>query len=142
MENRVSTLVSRFKQIGEEHIRGLPIYHRPLQVEAVDFQPWAQGWIGVLITPWFMNVMLLPRDKDQWQRLAVGQKNTQNLPSGDQEFVVGDDTEVGCYLFRSLASPMLRFKSQNDARQEAHAAIQRLMAPNAGAEQAAASIRK
>jgi hypothetical protein len=33
MEKRVSKLVSRFKQIGDEHIRGLPIYHRPLQVE-------------------------------------------------------------------------------------------------------------
>ena len=138
MEQCVSKLVSRFKQIGDEHIRDLPIYHRPLQVEAVDFQPWAQGWIGVLITPWFMNVMLLPRDKDQWQSLAMGHKQTQNLPSGEQEFVVGGDTELGSYLFRSLASPMRHFKSQQDARQAAHAALQRLMAPPADVDTTAA----
>jgi [NiFe] hydrogenase assembly HybE family chaperone len=132
MEKYASKLVSRFKQIGDEHIRDLPIYHRPLQVEAVDFQPWAQGWIGVLITPWFMNVMLLPRDKNQWQLLALGQKHMQKLPAGEQEFVVGGDAELGPYLFRSLASPMLGFPSQKDARQAAHAALQRLMAPPAG----------
>lgn len=138
MEQCVSKLVSRFKQIGDDHIRELPIYHRPLQVEAVDFQPWAQGWIGVLITPWFMNVMLLPRDKDQWQSLAMGQKHMQKLPAGDQEFVVGGDTELGSYLFRSLASPMRHFKSQQDARQAAHVALQRLMAPPADVNTTAA----
>jgi len=142
MEKRVSKLVSRFKQIGDEHISGLPIYHRPLQVEAVDFQIWAQGWIGVLITPWFMNVMLLPRDKDQWQSLAVGQKHMQKFPSGEQEFVVGGDEELGSYLFRSLASPMLGFPSQKDARQTAHAALQRLMTPPADEKATASCIRR
>jgi [NiFe] hydrogenase assembly HybE family chaperone len=141
MEKCVSKLVSRFKQIGDEHIRDLPIYHRTLQVEAVDFQLWAQGWIGVLITPWFMNVMLLPRDKDQWQSLALGQKHMQKLPSGEQEFVVGGDAELGAYLFRSLASPMLGFPSQKGARQAAHSALQRLMAPPADAGTTAACIR-
>lgn len=141
MEKCVSKLVSRFKQIGDEHVRDLPIYHRPLQVEAVDFQPWARGWIGVLITPWFMNVMLLPRDRDRWQSLTVGQKHRQRLPSGEQEFVVGGDAELGPYLFRSLASPMVHFPSQEDARQAAHAALQGLMAPPADVETAAACIR-
>lgn len=141
MEKRVSKLVSRFKQIGDEHIRGLPIYHRPLQVEAVDFQIWAQGWIGVLITPWFMNVMLLPRDKEQRQSLVLGQKHMQKFPSGEQEFVVGGDAELGSYLFRSLASPMMHFPSQKDARQAARAALQRLMAPPADVETTAACIR-
>jgi hypothetical protein len=56
----------------------------------------------------------------------------QKLPAGEQEFVVGGDVELGSYLFRSLASPMLGFPSQKDARQAAHAALQRLMAPPAG----------
>jgi len=140
MEKRISQLVSRFKQIGDE-LRDLPIYHRSLKVEAVDFQQWAQGWMGVLITPWFMNVMLLPRDKDQWQLLAMGQKHMQSFPSGEQEFVVGGDVELGSYLFRSLASPMLGFPSQQDARHTAHAAIQRLMTPPAGVEKTAACVR-
>lgn len=141
MENRISTLVKRFTEIGDEHIRDLPIYHRPLQVEAVGFQPWAPGWIGVLITPWFMNIMLLPDDKARWQSLALGQKQMQKFPSGEQEFVVGGDAQLGSYLFRSLASPMLGFASQQDARQAAQSALQRLMAPQAGMEQNAASIR-
>jgi [NiFe] hydrogenase assembly HybE family chaperone len=142
MENHISNLVKRFTQIGDEHIRNLPIYHRPLQVEAADFQPWAPGWIGVLITPWFMNVMLLPRDKNQWQSLALGQKHVQKLPAGEQEFVVGGDVELGSYLFRSLASPMLGFSSQNDARQVAHDALRRLMVPHADVEQTAACVRR
>ena len=142
MEKCLSKRVSPFKQLGDEHILALPIYHRPLQVEAVDFQLWAQGWIGVLITPWFMNVMLLPRDKDQWQSLAMGQKHMQKLPSGEQEFVVGGDAELGSYLFRSLASPMVLFPSKRGARQAPHAALQRLMAPPADVETTAACIRR
>jgi [NiFe] hydrogenase assembly HybE family chaperone len=80
-----------------------------------------------------MNVMLLPRDEDQGKSLAVGQKHA-NTSAGEQEFVVGDDVELGSYLFRSLASPMLGFPSQKDARQTAHAALQRLMAPLADAK--------
>jgi hypothetical protein len=66
----------------------------------------------------------------------------QKLPSGEQEFVVGGDAEVGSYLFRSLASPMVHFPSQKDARQAAHAALQRLMAPPADVETTASNIRR
>ena len=32
-----------------------------LAVEAVGFRPWGEHWLGILITPWFMNLVLMPR---------------------------------------------------------------------------------
>lgn len=141
MQQRLSELVNRFVHIGETRMRDLPIYHRRLQVEAVNFQPWAQGWLGVLITPWFMNVIVLPRDKDRWRSLAPGYRLVQKFPSGEQAFVVGEDEELGSYLFRSLASPMRHFSSQDAARSAARGALQRLMAPTADMETAASHVR-
>ena len=38
MEKCVSELISRFKRIGDEHIRDLPLDSHPLQVEVMDFR--------------------------------------------------------------------------------------------------------
>jgi len=136
---RVSALVARFTHIGEERMRDLPIYHHALHVEAVGFQPWEDGSIGVLITPWFMNVMLLAGNKNRWRSLGVGEKVVQKLPSGEHEFVVGEDEALGVYLFRSLASPMFRFKTQAQARNAAVVALQRLMTAAAAGEESETS---
>ena len=54
------TMARRFERIGAEQMRDLPIYNHAIDVEAIGFHPWGPGFIGVLITPWFMNLMLLP----------------------------------------------------------------------------------
>jgi len=127
MNTLIFEYVARFNTISAERMADLPVFNHALQVEAVDFQPWGPGWIGVLITPWFMNVILLPNDPEAWQTLVLGQKVTRKLPFGEQEFMVGEEEELGKYQFRSLHSPMFRFKSQESARKTATAALGRLM---------------
>ena len=41
-----------------------------VEVEAVGFAPWDAHWLGVMVTPWFMNLMLLPRDAARGRRCA------------------------------------------------------------------------
>ena len=43
-------------------MEGLDFVNPALSVEAVAFAPWQGHWLGVLITPWFMNLILAPRD--------------------------------------------------------------------------------
>ena len=40
---------------------GVPMLNPALRVQAVGFRHWQSHWLGVLVTPWFMNLMLLPR---------------------------------------------------------------------------------
>ena len=59
LTGRVKALVASFERIGRESMRGLPFYNESLSVEAIGFDRFGDGWLGVLITPWFMNLMLV-----------------------------------------------------------------------------------
>ena len=129
MNDIIDNLVKRFQQIGAERILGLPIYNDALTVEAVNFQACEGGLIGVLVTPWFMNIMLLPEDSSPWQTQELGEKVKYQLESGEQEFVIGEDEEVGRYLFRTVTSPTHCYKKQIAAINNGKKALKALLAP-------------
>ena len=126
---RIAELVARFREIGEMQMRDLPLYNPALEVEAVGFEEHSDGWIGVLITPWFMNVLRLPRDKQGIFFDDMGKSVRCALPSGEHGFLTGGDEVVGGYTFISLHSPMERFKVQGQARAEARLRLAKLMEP-------------
>ena len=127
-EDRILQLVDRFTHIGETAMRELPIYNHALQVEAIGFKPTAAGWLGVLITPWFINVMLLPEHKQE-ATMPLGEKVTHKLISGEHDFSVGEDDELGRYDFLTLASPTLKYKSHQAACDVAYKALAKLLTP-------------
>lgn len=83
-------------------MRGVPVLNSALRVEAVGFTPWLGNCLGVLITPWFMNLMLLPDQGGEWEELAVGVRVTQVFPSGAYGFIVCSEEGIGRYLMCSL----------------------------------------
>lgn len=127
-ENRILHLVERFTHIGETAMHDLPIYNHALEVDAIGFESTEAGWLGVLITPWFINVILLPHQK-QDAVLPLGERVTHELASGEHMFTVGEDDELGRYDFITLASPTLRFKSHQAARDAAQKALSKLLSP-------------
>ena len=60
MRIQVADLVAHYEAIYAERMRDLPIVNPRLAVEAVGFEQWEDQDLGVLITPWFMNLVLLP----------------------------------------------------------------------------------
>ncbi|WP_059287489.1 [NiFe]-hydrogenase assembly chaperone HybE [Aquitalea magnusonii] len=70
-------LEALFRDIAASRMQGIPILNPALQVEAIGFQQWGgpQGrlWAGVLLTPWFMNLLLLPIDTDSSNRFLIKQ---------------------------------------------------------------------
>lgn len=127
-EERITRLVQRFTHIGKTAMRDLPIYNHNLEVEALSFQLTDDGWLGVLITPWFINVILLPEQKSV-ATVPLGDKVNHELASGEHVFSVGEDDELGRYDFITLASPTLNFKSQQAAREAAEKALAKLLTP-------------
>ena len=127
-EDRITKLVHRFTHIGETGMRDLPIYNHNLEVEAVGFELTENGWFGVLITPWFINAILLPEQKSAASG-PLGEKLTHELASGEHVFNVGEDDEVGGYDFITLASPTLKYKSQQVAHDAAKKALTKLLTP-------------
>lgn len=126
---RVVEMVERFQRIGELNMRGLPVYNEDLQVEAIGFRPYGQNYLGVLITPWFMNVILLPQDKATMDYTLVASPTDETLPAGTWQFMFGGDDVMGLYKSLSLHSPMFAFNTQDHARIEAKRRLNSLMTP-------------
>jgi len=127
-EERIRQLVQRFTQIANTAMRDLPIYNHALHVDAIGFEATAEGWLGVLITPWFINVVLLPMQRVE-ATVPLGSKVIHILVAGEHEFTVGEDDELGRYDFLTLASPTLKYKSHQAARVVAQKALVKLLTP-------------
>lgn len=103
-----------FTTIGATRMAGLPIVNPALRVEVVNFIPWEAGWLGVLVTPWCMNLLWMPGQ----QTTPLGQPGTKvnwRFPTTTCEFVVCQEAALGTYLSCSLFSPMAAFANQEDA---------------------------
>jgi len=130
MMKRVEALVTRFCEIGNTQMADLPIYNGRLTVEAVGFRPLGDdAWIGVLITPWFMNAIVLPREKQDLDDAELGRAAVVELPAGQTKFRTGGDEEIGAFRSLSLHSPMSAFAFQEAAHVEADKALVALLAP-------------
>jgi [NiFe] hydrogenase assembly HybE family chaperone len=152
LEARVQALLALYQDIAATRMHGLPLLNPVLQVQAVGFElvqpppsspagtrdttsvgPGAAGAdvqaaIGILITPWFMNLVWLPL-----QRLdaaaQVGHKTTRHVGRECFEFITADENGLGSYAACSLFSPMFEFASQQAALATAQAVLAHLRQP-------------
>ncbi|MDD5215997.1 MAG: [NiFe]-hydrogenase assembly chaperone HybE, partial [Methylococcales bacterium] len=122
MNDITQILESCFKQIQTQRMADVPILNPKLRVQAVDFRLYQGAWLGILITPWFMNLLYWRDDE-----LAAGAKVKHRFPAGEFEFVVGYENDLGFYQTCSLYSPMFDFEEQEVAVQTAQAALNALL---------------
>jgi [NiFe] hydrogenase assembly HybE family chaperone len=123
-----ATLEAIYRHIGECSMHDLPIYNHGLAVEAVGFAAHDGAISGILITPWFMNLMLLPSDEALATR-ALGSSFSQTFPIGLLDFTVGEIAGLGRIASCSLYSPMFEFADMAAARANAEAAIAEIRHP-------------
>ena len=102
-------------------LKGMPIYNPTIAVEAVGFRNDAGRHVGVMLTPWFMNVVAIPSPEDQaiWIRDATVRLA---FPSGAYDFTVTDLPGFGMIGYCSLFSTMTEFTDHEAAQLAAQAA--------------------
>jgi [NiFe] hydrogenase assembly HybE family chaperone len=130
-----ATLEAIYRRIGEHSMRDLPIYNDALAVEAIGFAADDGAISGILITPWFMNLMLLPSDGSLATR-ALGSSFSHDFPVGALDFTVGAIEGLGRIASCSLFSPMFEFSDMAMARANAEAAIAEIRDPEPEAPKA------
>ena len=67
-------LEAAFRAVYADRMQGLAFVNAAVGVEAVGFAPWKHYWLGVMLTPWSMNLLLAPRDTSAWRPLAPRRK--------------------------------------------------------------------
>ena len=108
---------------------GVPILNPALEVRAVGFHRSAAGCLGVLITPWFISLVLLPCEGDDWQERPIGSAHTYTFPSGSYQFLMAEEKDIGRFQSCSLLSPVLELRDQASALEVAFAALGALVDP-------------
>lgn len=125
------SLEAAFNAVLTQRLQDSPIVNRRLTVQAVGFRIYLAHWTGVLITPWFMSLMLLPVVKNAWDGKQPGEKLNVRFPPGTFEFTIGREHNLDLYAACSLFSPMFQFERQDAAIISAEAALQELFADSA-----------
>ena len=98
-----------------ERMQGLGFVNPALRVQAVAFEAWEGHWLGVMVTPWSINVLLLPRERAAWRPIRQGEKQRYSFPAGEYEFIDAVDPVIGDYRMCSLFSPALDFQDHETA---------------------------
>lgn len=131
MDSAIARLEADFREIYNGKMRDVPLCNHSLHVQAVGFTDWQGHYLGVLIAPWFMNLVLLAGPDDAWSALHSGEKEMIGFPSGNYEFIHNTRDMVGGYKACSLFSPMSDFNSQVQAVDVARAVMAALFDPEA-----------
>jgi len=121
-----TALVERFRDIHEQRMQDLPFINAQICVEAIGFRPFEGFEIGVLITPWFMNLVLLPNDISA--DIEQGHKVKVRFPSGEIEFTTARDDALGLYFSAVLFSSVKNIPDQATAVDLANEVMKELFA--------------
>jgi [NiFe] hydrogenase assembly HybE family chaperone len=125
-ESLSRNLEAVFRGIERERMRDVPILNPALSVACVGMRAAADGWICILVTPWFINLIALPGDESaaqSWSRTVPGDKSMRELPAGSFEFISASEEGIGPYRMCSLFSPVLEFENQEAALAVAEASL-------------------
>jgi [NiFe] hydrogenase assembly HybE family chaperone len=121
-------LAAAYRVIGMRSMRGLPVYNPTLDVAPVGFRRHGEGALGIVVTPWFMNLVAVG---DRSDRVPAGSSVQRRFPAGDIAFSVGSVDGIGRVDSASLFSPMFEFDTTDAACAAAETALATLFAPAA-----------
>ncbi len=134
----VDALVRAFTRIGATQMNDLGISNPRLAVAAVGFRAWQEFSVGVLVTPWAMNLVVLPSAGDASLALGADRRQTWRFPSGEYALMGNEAPECGAFQFCPLFSPMHEFADQARAEATATEIMQGLFEPAPDDESATA----
>ena len=128
-----SKLETTFETVLVQRMQGLPFINSCLSVKAIGFRQWNDQQLGILITPWFMNLILAPDPSstatncNATTATKVGSMQKHIFPSGTYAFVTGYEESFGYYQSCSLFSPMFEFDDQSVAELTAISSLEAIM---------------
>lgn len=113
-QRRVDGLAHVFTEIGRTRMLGVPLQNPALLVQALGFAPDPDDpeiLSGVLVTPWFMNLVRLPTRANPpgLRLLAVGEKGQRAVGKTSFDFLGASEADIGAFEVCSLFSPMFEF---------------------------------
>ncbi|MDP2194750.1 MAG: [NiFe]-hydrogenase assembly chaperone HybE [Rhodocyclaceae bacterium] len=121
-ENPSAQVEATFRRIQTERMAGLPLLNPVLEVAAVGFARHGNDWRGVLVTPWCIDLLLVPARAD-WTVPGPHERVFRQYASGNFAFLPNHEDGLGDYLICALIHDMNRFPDQESACMTAQACL-------------------
>lgn len=121
-------LAAIYERIRRTAMSGVPICNEALAVEAIGFRVFEGYAIGVVVTPWFANLIAAAQTENP-DAFADATQLRLRFPAGDVDFNVSELAGFGRLASCSLFSPMSEFVDHAAARDAALAALAALFDP-------------
>lgn len=120
-------------RIAAERMADMPMLNPAVRVAAVGFERHDNEWRGVLVTPWGINLLLLPAT-EQWNAPQAHQRAFRAYPSGTFAFLANREEGLGDYLACPLVHDMQHYADHETAVLTAQACLVALDTAPASAE--------
>lgn len=104
--NPAALLEQTFSEIAQGEMQTLPFFRAQVPVRALGFQCYEVQWVGVMLTPWMLSILVLPGPDQVWDSRPLGERLGLRLPFGNAVFHVSEIEAIGQYLSCSLMSPL------------------------------------
>ena len=99
VEDPTPALLRHFRVVLETRMSGLPFLNPDMAVAVVECQRVAGDWLAGVVTPWSLQLVLLPGGGSHWYDTAVGGRRVVALPAGELVFI-GDEGEASLPAFQ------------------------------------------
>ena len=123
-DNPADFLQQHYQHVWLTRMHDMPFVNPALAVETIGFERVDGDWLGVVVTPWFLNLFLVYGGGSLWRDTSAGQRSLVTLPCGVLEFIADDDPDIGLYQYCPLIAPVSDVPDMATARQAALDALQ------------------
>lgn len=89
-----------------EKMKNLPFYRADIPCFCPKFVQFENQWVGTVLTPWMLSVLVLPGPSQQWASRTIGDKIALSMPYKRLNFTVSALDNIPQYLSCSLQSPL------------------------------------
>jgi len=127
-------LAALYREIEGASMRDAPICNAALHVTAVGFREHRGYAVGVILTPWFLNLVAAETRLGAAPALPLGAFRLP-FPAGAVEFTVAELAGFGRLASCSLFSPLSEFPDQGTACAVAQASLEAVFDPGLHAAQ-------
>ncbi|WP_421621005.1 [NiFe]-hydrogenase assembly chaperone HybE [Alkalilimnicola ehrlichii] len=130
LTQQVQLLEAAFHRVQDEQMAEMALANPALTVEAVGFHRYQGRPFGALLSPWFLNLILLPGEGEDWERLPERSEQHWALPAGIYLFHVCRAAGIGTFQACSMMSPVERVEDQDTFRMMAEAVLRSVCRPS------------
>lgn len=121
-------LEAHYRHVWQTRMHDMPFINAALGVEAIGFARYQGDWLGVVITPWFLNLLLVSGGGQLWGDIPAGERRYLSLPCGTLQFIADDDPDIGPYQYCPLIAPVTDLADMAQARLVADDALKTVFA--------------